>query len=181
MTYSLSAAAEQADERSATETRSAVREAAAATRGAMRRLRSVLVEIHPPNLRATGLAAALQDVVAPLAAGNVETSLTVADEPLSEDVERLFYRAAGEAIRNVRRHADASNVAVRVSSSNGVARLEVVDDGVGFTAAERERSRAEGHVGLSLLEELASRMGGRLAVVSTPGAGTSFELEVPSS
>jgi two-component system, NarL family, sensor kinase len=181
ISYSLSAAAEQADERSATETRSAVREAAAATRGAMRRLRSVLVEIHPPNLRATGLAAALQDVVAPLAAGNVETSLTVADEPLSEDVERLFYRAAGEAIRNVRRHADASNVAVRVSSSNGVARLEVVDDGVGFTAAERERSRAEGHVGLSLLEELASRVGGRLAVVSTPGAGTSFELEVPSS
>ena len=181
ISYSLSAAAEQADDRSATDTRSAVRDAAAATRGVMRRLRSVLVEIHPPNLRASGLEAALQDVVAPLAADDVETTLTVADEPLSEDVERLFYRAAGEAIRNVRRHARASHVAVRVSSDNGLARLEVVDDGVGFTAAEREHSRAEGHVGLSLLEELAARMGGRLHVVSTPGAGTSFELEVPSS
>jgi signal transduction histidine kinase len=181
ISYSLSAAAEQADERPASETRSVVREAAAATRRVMRRLRSVLVEIHPPNLRASGLAAALQDVVAPLGAENIEASLTVADEPLSEDVERLFYRAANEAIRNVRRHAAASSVAVRVSSSNGRARLEVVDDGVGFTADERRRSRADGHVGLSLLEELAARMGGRLDVVSTPGAGTSFVLEVPSS
>jgi signal transduction histidine kinase len=146
----------------------------------MRRLRSVLVEIHPPNLRASGLAAALTDVVAPLEADGVETTVTVADEPLPEDVERLFYRAAGEAIRNVRLHAGASKVIVDVSAANGVARLEVVDDGVGFTTAERERSRAEGHVGLSLLEELASRMGGRLDVVSTPGTGTSFELEVPS-
>ena len=72
ISYSLSAAAEQADERPAAETRSAVREAAAATRGVMRRLRSVLVEIHPPNLRASGLAAALEDVVAPLAADGVE-------------------------------------------------------------------------------------------------------------
>jgi two-component system, NarL family, sensor kinase len=181
ISYSLSAAAEQADERPAAETRSTVREAAAATRGVMRRLRSVLVEIHPPNLRASGLAAALEDVVAPLAADGVEASLTVAGEPLPEDVERLFYRAAGEAIRNVRLHAQASTVAVSVSSSNGAARLEVVDNGVGFTAAERERSRAEGHVGLSLLEELVARMGGRLDVVSTPGDGTSFELEVPSS
>ena len=181
ISYSLSAAAEQADERPAAETRSAVRDAAAATRGVMRRLRSVLVEIHPPNLRASGLAAALEDVVAPLAADGVEASLAVAGEPLPEDVERLFYRAAGEAIRNVRLHAQASTVAVSVSSSNGAARLEVVDDGVGFTTAERERSRAEGHVGLSLLEELATRMGGRLDVVSTPGEGTSFELEVPSS
>ena len=180
VSYSLSATAERVGDRPPTETRSAVREAAGAVRDAMRRLRSVLVEIHPPNLRASGLAAALADVVAPLEADDIETTLTGADEPLPEDVERLFYRAAGEAIRNIRLHAGASKVTVDVSSTNGIARLEVVDDGAGFTAAERERSRAEGHVGLSLLEELAARMGGRLEVVSTPGTGTSFELEVPS-
>ena len=46
---------------------------------------------------------------------------------------------------------------------------------------EREQSRAEGHVGLSLLEELAARMDGTLEVRSTPGAGTSFVLEVPDA
>jgi signal transduction histidine kinase len=66
-----------------------------------------------------------------------------------------------------------------VARENGRARLEVVDDGIGFTPEERQRSRAEGHVGLSLLEELAARMDGTLHVQSESGRGTSFALEVP--
>ena len=81
----------------------------------------------------------------------------------------------------MRRHAAASKVSIRVSCDNGLARLTVVDDGAGFTAAQREQSRAEGHVGLALLEELAARQGGRLDVGSAPGAGTTFVLEVPTS
>jgi two-component system NarL family sensor kinase len=181
ISYSLSAVAERADARWPERIRSTVREAASGTRDIMRRLRSLLVEIHPPNLRATGLEAALADVVAPLSADDVETTLEVADKALPEDVELLFYRAAGEAIRNVRRHAGATHVSVRVSTDDGVARLQVVDDGAGFTTAERERSRAEGHVGLTLLEDLAARMGGRLDVKASPGAGTAFVLEVPTS
>ncbi len=57
--------------------------------------------------------------------------------------------------------------------------LEVVDDGAGFTPEQRERRRAEGHVGLSLLEEQAASAGGELHVRSTPGAGTTFALELP--
>jgi two-component system, NarL family, sensor kinase len=181
ISYSLSSVSEQADAQSAEEMRSTVRNAASATRDAMRRLRSALVEIHPPSLQAAGLEAALTDIVAPLSADDVETTIDVTDEPLPEDVERLFYRAAGEAVRNVRRHAAASKVSIRVSCDNGLARLAVVDDGAGFTAAQREQSRAEGHVGLALLEELAARQGGHLDVGSAPGAGTTFVLEVPAS
>ena len=65
--------------------------------------------------------------------------------------------------------------------ANGRVRLQVDDDGVGFTPDRRERSRAAGHVGLSLLEELAARMNGTLEVQSSPGAGTSFVLEVPAA
>ncbi len=57
----------------------------------------------------------------------------------------------------------------------------MVDDGAGFAPAERERRRAEGHVGLSLLEELAASVGGRLDVRSAPGEGTTFTLEVPGA
>jgi signal transduction histidine kinase len=147
----------------------------------MRRIRSLLVEIHPPNLHAAGLEAALRDLVAPLPARGVEVSLDVADDALDDDTELLFYRAAGEAIRNVERHAGARHVSVTVGRRDGQARLEVVDDGKGFTQEARERSRAEGHVGLSLLEELAARMQGRLVVTSAPGTGTSFTLEVPET
>jgi signal transduction histidine kinase len=58
---------------------------------------------------------------------------------------------------------------LRIGTRDGRACLEVADDGGGFTQEDRDRSRAEGHVGLSVLEELAARMGGSLEVRSTPG------------
>jgi signal transduction histidine kinase len=146
----------------------------------MRRLRSLLVEIHPPNLRASGLDAALADLLAPLHARGAETGLTVAAGlGLDEDAERILYRAAAEALRNVERHADAHRVAVSVERMDAGVRLVVADDGAGFAPGERERRREEGHVGLSLLEELVTRAGGRLDVRSAPGEGTTFELELP--
>jgi len=177
ISYSLSAAAETEGSAAARET---LRQAAAGTRDSMRRLRSLLVEIHPPNLRASGLEAALADLLAPLRARGAETSLTV--DPalgLDEGAEWIVYRAAAEALRNVERHADANRVDVAVEGRDDGVRLVVTDDGVGFGPGDRERRREEGHVGLSLLEELAGRAGGRLAVRSAPGDGTTFELELP--
>ena len=177
ISYSLSAAAQTEGSPDARET---LRQAASGTRDSMRRLRSLLVEIHPPNLRASGLEAALADLLAPLRARGAETSLTV--DPalgLDEDAERTVYRAAAEALRNVERHAGANRVAVAVEDRDEGVRLTVVDDGVGFGPGDRERRREEGHVGLSLLEELAERAGGRLAVRSASGDGTTFELELP--
>ncbi|MGH3078467.1 MAG: sensor histidine kinase [Gaiellaceae bacterium] len=180
ISYSLSAAADTPDPRMPPAIRATLRAAATGTRDSMRRIRSLLVEIHPPNLQASGLEAALADLVAPLSARGIEVTLDVAEEAaLSDDTELLFYRAAGEAIRNVERHAGSRHLSVEVVRRDGRARLEVVDDGVGFTHAERERSRSEGHVGLSLLEELAVRRHGTLEVRSAPGDGTSFVLEVP--
>ena len=181
ISYSLSAAAERVGSRPPEETRTAVQEAAGGTRETIRELRSLLVKIHPPNLRAAGLGAALTDAASRLAASGVDVTLDVVDERLPEDTEALFYRAASEALRNVEQHADAGHVLIGVTSVAGVGRLEVVDDGAGFTAEQRDASRSEGHVGLSLIEELATRAGGRLVVTSRPREGTSLVLEVPVS
>jgi two-component system, NarL family, sensor kinase len=182
ISYSLSAAADRAGPSVSPDLSSAMHEAAVGTRDSMWRLRSLLVDIHPPNLRASGLDAALTDLLSPLKGQGVETSLSVTENgTLADEVEQLIYSAAGEALRNVRKHAWARSVSVTVDRADGRARLEVVDDGRGFTAEERRRSRAEGHVGLSLFEELAERMNGRLDVESSPGRGTRFVLEVPST
>ncbi len=177
ISYSLSAAAEA---EGSPATRTTLRAAAAATRDAMRRLRSLLVEIHPPNLRASGLEAALTDLLAPLEARGLVTDLEIGAEPrLTEADERLVYRAAAEALRNVERHAGATSVAVTLRAEDGAVRLVVRDDGAGFSSEERERRREQGHVGLSLLEELAARSGAALDVRSSPGAGTTFALDLP--
>lgn len=179
--YALSAAADAAPRETPAHVREALREGAAATRDSMRRIRSLLMEIHPASLHAAGLEAALADLVNRLAAQGIAAELDVDDSlSLPDDVEQLAYRAAGEAIRNVEKHARASHVTVRLLRRDDVVRLEVVDDGIGFTAEERERRRAAGHVGLSLVEELAARAGGRVEVRSAPDAGTTFTLEVPT-
>ncbi|MCZ7588961.1 MAG: histidine kinase [Gaiella sp.] len=177
ISYSLSAAAERD---APPELRETLRDAAAGTRAAMRRLRTLLVEIHPPNLRASGIEAALADLLAPLGARGLVTELEV--EPgvaLAEGDERLVYRAAAEALRNVDRHAHATRVAVTLRQDGDAVRLEVVDDGAGFAATERIRRHEDGHVGLALLEDVAGRAGATVAVRSSPGAGTSVALEVP--
>jgi signal transduction histidine kinase len=64
--------------------------------------------------------------------------------------------------------------------ASGATRLMVTDDGHGFAPSDRERRAESGHVGLRLLEGLVEQAGGRLAVRSEPGEGTTVELEVPA-
>ncbi len=176
LSYSLSAAAE----RSAPDVKPQLLDAAAGTRDAIRGLRAVLVEIHPPNLQNEGLESALRDLLAPLRGHGTATTLDVpAGLRMSPEVELLLFRAGGEAIRNVQRHARARTVHVAVSGGDGVARVEVVDDGAGLSPTELDRRRGQGHVGLSLLEEVAASRGGRMELHTTEGGGTTFVFEVP--
>jgi two-component system NarL family sensor kinase len=182
ISYSLAAAAGASPERPRADLVRALREAASGTRESVRRLRSLLVEIHPPNLHAAGLEAALTDLLAPLASRGVDTTLEVS-EGLTADpkTEAVIYRAAGEAIRNVGRHAHAQKVSVSVTANGSGLRLEVTDDGHGFSPEERQRRRRDGHLGLSLLEELVEHEGGSVEIRSQPGAGTTVAVEVASS
>jgi signal transduction histidine kinase len=60
-------------------------------------------------------------------------------------------------------------------------RLSVADDGRGFDPERRARRADDGHLGLTLLEELVAQAGGTLTVRSQPGAGTTVALEVPGA
>ena len=158
---------------------STLREAADVTRASMQRLRALLVAIHPPNVRVAGLEAAIADLLAPLERGGTSVELEVEDgRVLERETEEILFRAAREAIRNVDAHARAKSVAVRVEQRGGRVRLTVSDDGAGFTPEQLERRREEGHVGLSLLEELAAHAGGHVEIRSAPGDGTTLVLEV---
>ena len=157
-----------------------LREAASATRRSVRALRSALMGIYPPNVRRAGLGSALADLSAPLTDLGISTEMDVPpDLDLPQDVEALLFRASGEAFRNVERHARAGNVRVRVAAEDGVAVLEVEDDGIGFPSADVGLTRANGHIGLPLLRDLAEDSGGTLVVDSVEGRGTRIRMEVP--
>ncbi len=170
--WRLDAAARRADEPLA----GTLREGGADARDTVREMRSLLVTLHPPNLRRVGLEAAVADVAAPLRGDGVEVDVDVAAD-LAPETEALVYRVAGEALRNAHQHAQARHVSVRVRDDDGRIHLTVRDDGAGFAAGT---ARSDGHRGLVILKDLAADAGGRLTVESAPGRGTSVELEAPS-
>ena len=155
----------------------------ASLRRSLRALRSLLVEIYPPDLRADGLAAALGDLVAPAAGAGVAASVQVDEvDAASEDAVRLVWRVAQEAVRNTLRHADASRLDVHVRREGDRLLLDVDDDGQGLrpagSAAPGGR-RGEGPgIGLRSLRDLIREAGGTLEVRSAPDRGTSVHLEV---
>jgi two-component system NarL family sensor kinase len=149
-------------------------------RQGIRDMRTLLVEIHPPNLESIGLEAALHDLLSPLEAHGLETSLDIALGAPGDPTDALVYRVAREAVRNVQAHAEARSIHLALSHPSPAAtRLVVDDDGRGFAPADRERASTSGHVGLTLLEGLVEQAGGTLSVRSRPGGGTTVALELP--
>jgi signal transduction histidine kinase len=174
----LSAAAGRAPDDASAEV---LQESASAVRGSVRTLRSAVVGVYPPNLQQVGLTASLSDLVARLASQGVRATVEIdPDETFGPDVDALLYRAAQEAVRNVEEHAGASVVGIAVTRADGTARLEVSDDGRGIDDARVEQARREGHVGLSILEDVVADGGGRLTVEPRSPTGTVVRVEVPT-
>jgi signal transduction histidine kinase len=176
--FSLGAAARQPGRDP--EDAAAVRAAADQVRDGVRSLRSLMVEIYPPNLYDEGLEAALSDLLARLEPRGIETSLRV-DGPLDTldmDAVQLIYRAAQEGVRNVVAHADATKVSVSVYGERDSLVLEVSDDGRGLPGPDLPQK--PGHLGLRALGGLAATMGATLTLSSTPGKGTVLALQMPT-
>ena len=180
--FGLAPLAQKADRRGEHEDAAELRRSIEQLRQGVRDMRTLLVEIHPPNLASVGLEAALHDLLSPLEARGIATTLTI-DAGLTpgDPADGLVYRAAREAIRNVQAHAGARSIEVSVHRPEpGTMRLVVHDDGKGFVPADRARAGDDGHLGLTLLDGLVEQAGGLLTISSEPGAGTTVTLDWPA-
>jgi signal transduction histidine kinase len=181
LAFSLAPLADAAAARGASGDADALRTTIERLRRTVRDLRALLVDLHPPRLAAAGLEAAINDLVSPLQASGAAVTVAIEGaDRLDREQEALVYRVAQEAVRNVIAYADAASLRVDLMVDDDTARLVVSDDGRGFDAAQRRERLAEGHLGLSLVEELAREYGGSLEISASEGAGTRVELEVPS-
>jgi two-component system nitrate/nitrite sensor histidine kinase NarX len=95
---------------------------------------------------------------------------------LSSAEEMQMLRVAQECLANIRKHAQAHTVRVMLSCRGmGTYSLLVEDDGVGFENFSKQGKPGE-HIGLSIMEERARRLGGNLRIESEMGEGTRVEL-----
>jgi signal transduction histidine kinase len=143
-------------------------------------LRHMIFELHPSVLEHEGLAPALREHMAKLES---ELEFELRDDFLEEpsgETRVLLFRIAQEALGNVRKHARATRVDVHLSQDDGGYKVEIRDDGVGFTPPQR-LSSAPGHLGLSSMRERAELAGGWCKVHSLPDYGTAVEFWLPAT
>jgi signal transduction histidine kinase len=150
-------------------------------REAMEELRSVIVHLRPAALESQGLAVALGkhvDVLRRTHKREIDLEIS-GDAPVPAVVETDAFRIAQEALHNALRHAGAARIGVVLRCEPGRLELTVTDDGAGFEpGAAGMRSH---RLGLTTMAERARAAGGRLEIVSSPGAGTTVRLEVLTS
>ena len=145
-------------------------------------LRSIARGLRPSILDDLGLVASLNQVVVEATgrqglAGEFQVSGT--ERRLPPDVELAVFRIAQEAVTNVERHASARHLTVTLEFNDRSLRLQVADDGIGFSRHQQRDSRDGYSLGLPGMHERARLAGGRLVVRSTPGNGTVVEARMP--
>lgn len=103
------------------------------------------------------------------------------DPLLSSAEEMQILRIAQESLANIRKHAQAHTVRLLLTCrADSTLSLLVEDDGVGFENSAKSGRPGE-HIGLSIMEERARRLGGKLRIESDPGEGTRVELHYKPS
>jgi signal transduction histidine kinase len=149
----------------------------------MRSVRRVTDELRPRLLDDLGLLPALRSLCEAFAerAGIPVILDAPASLPhVSGHAELALFRAMQEALANIARHAEARQVAVRLTNGDGHLVLEIQDDGRGLSRDfDLERAEQEGHLGLAGMRERIAALGGAFQLSGAPGAGVRLRLDVP--
>jgi signal transduction histidine kinase len=145
-------------------------------RYALREMRLLIYRLRPAVLAETGLAGALQRRLEMVErrAGIQVSFMNKLPQALPAEVERALYHIAEEALNNILKHANASEVQVALCQEETAAMLSVRDNGRGF-----ELTAISHGLGLQSLQERAEELGGTITLDSEPGVGTCLLVRIP--
>jgi two-component system, NarL family, sensor kinase len=140
--------------------------------------RAAIGGLRPPVLDDLGLAGGLASLASSIP--QIDIDVQLAATRLPDHIELALYRIAQECLQNVVKHAGASTARLTFAVDDAGARLEIIDDGVGFDTFEHPVGSDEmGGYGLLSMAERAEIVGGRLNIRSRPGAGTAVTATIP--
>jgi two-component system sensor histidine kinase DegS len=147
----------------------------------LRGVRAYLSQLRPPLLADLGLSGAIHEAADQIASAlniPVHVDLDEGIDALPETVEVVTLRVVQEALQNVRKHAQPTNVRVRMARDGGGWTVEVRDDGKGFEADD-PLGGGRRHFGLQFMRERAELIGARFDVRSSPDLGTAVRMTIP--
>jgi signal transduction histidine kinase len=143
----------------------------------MNEMQALLLELRPVALEDVGLMPALEELCRAYRA-RLGVVVDAALEPvdLAPAVEHAVLRVVQEALANAVKHAQPSRIALRLRRRDGQVEVLVSDDGSGFDPA---RAGERHGMGLRLMRERVTELGGDFRLDSSPGEGTSVRILLP--
>jgi signal transduction histidine kinase len=144
-------------------------------------VRRIATELRPGVLDDLGLAAAIEWQVSEFQSRTgIACHFDARDvQPeYAQDVSITAFRILQEALTNVARHAQASEVHVTLEGEDGLVQLLIQDNGKGFSQATASTKKTYGLLGI---QERACRLGGQAVISSSPGNGTQVSVSLPMS
>lgn len=160
----------------------ALEDTAEALRRSVEGLRGAIFELRLKETLDRSLVTSLENLVdlnRRMSRGRYDLELIIANDfptRLPEKVGQEITRLVQEALTNVRRHAEAGHVSVELGLDDGLAYVEVSDDGRGF-----DPERVRPGIGRQSMDHRALELGGKLSVRSAPGEGTRVRFSIPLS
>jgi two-component system sensor histidine kinase UhpB len=151
-------------------------------------LRALVVDLRPTVLDDLGLVSAIRWYAASrLEREGIDVSFEAGEvSRLPPRVETALFRIAQEAVNNIVKHADATQVTIRLSvdsaqSGGSGATFSIADDGRGFDPERLGQKDDDGSRALGLfgMQERVAALGGRVLIESTPGKGAALTVQIP--
>ena len=145
-------------------------------------LRRYSQDLRPAILDHMGLVAALEWMTDRFITEykiKADVQLDMKKKELPQEVQLVLFRIAQEALLNIKRHAEASSVVIRLESKKGNVKLVIADNGRGLSQVGINDLSSEGKLGLIGMRERAQLLHGTLDIESDIGKGTAIIVEIP--
>ncbi len=147
-------------------------------------VRDMAYELHPPGLDQLGLAHTAYQYCEEFSEKNgINVDFFAAgldDLTIPKNTEINLYRLIQEALWNIKKHADATNVIIKLVASFPFIILRIEDDGKGFNVKDRlAEASKEKRMGIRSMEQRVSLLNGKMRIHSLPKEGAKVFIEIP--
>lgn len=145
-------------------------------------VRKIIYDLRPMSLDDLGLIPTVQRFISNYMAEtkqNVELNVFGDSVALAPIVELASFRIIQESLNNIKKHAGADNVHVKLEYMKEAIKLVVSDNGKGFNKENVKSQDIDGGYGLLSMKERVDLLNGKLDVISTPGKGTKIFASIP--
>lgn len=148
----------------------------------LKELRRVVVGLRPPALDELGLIKTIRQSLDDLTADGIVSDYNQTGKSfrLPSSIEIAVYRIVQESLINIRKHANATKVALSVKYNPDELNLEIRDNGQGFNLVQTlDSAIAVGHLGLLGMKQRAEMLGGNMNIKTGEGTGTTVSVNFP--